>query len=39
MTRNDVKERLTRAKDAERDILLLDGEHRWAMDNIADPVA
>lgn len=36
MTRNDVKERLTRAKDAEHDILLLDGEHRWAMDNIAD---
>ena len=36
MTRNDVKERLTRAKDAERDILLLDGEHHWAMDNIAD---
>lgn len=36
MTSAEAKAYLTRARDAERDIVLLDDDHRWAMDNIAN---
>ena len=35
MTSAEAKAYLTRARDAERDIVLLDDDCRWAMDNIA----
>lgn len=36
MTSAEAKAYLTRARDAERDIVLLDDDHRWAMDSIAN---
>ena len=36
MTSAEAKAYLTRARDAERDIVLLDDDRRWAMDIIAN---
>mgnify|MGYP000876767754 CR=1 FL=1 len=36
MTSAEAKAYLTRARDAERDIVLLDDDCRWAMDSIAN---